>query len=203
QLAGINAAAVRHLYLLSCLPHVVNNPLLLIQLAGFLIIVTGNDCLACFDTTGIGRNASGNDVEQSGFAAAIWTHHANTIARLQGIAEVIDQSLPAIGFGHMVDFQDLLSEPAGCHGNLQLSRRTFDGFAHHLPGPLDSVLELSAAGFGSLLEPGELAPQNSLPLLRGIGTFGFDLFFPSNIVRVVAREAADSAAIDFEDPGGN
>src|SRR5215469_3637831 len=60
------------------------------------------------------------------------------------------------------------------------------------------MLQFGAPGFRPLLQPCQLASQDRLALLCGVGPFSFDFIFPSYVVLIAAGETANSLPVDFE-----
>ncbi|MNC15899.1 hypothetical protein D3C75_637400 [compost metagenome] len=118
HLGGGNGNAVIQLNGLGSIPDIFQHPLIGVQLLILLGIISHTDRASRFNAARIRLKLSGQHPEQGGFAAAVGTDNADTVAWLNQRAQVFDQGSGSIGFGDILQLQYLFAQTAGGDMNL-------------------------------------------------------------------------------------
>ena len=94
------------------------DPLVQIQLPALLGEVADLDGGAHLHIAAVGGKLAGDHVKQCGFACAVAAYNADSVFPEEVIGEIINDGPAIVGFGNVVEFDDLPAQAAGCRCHL-------------------------------------------------------------------------------------
>ena len=154
-----------------------------------------------------GTAATGDQIQQRGFAAAVRADDPHPVLGAEAVGEVI-QKPPAFGTAVGADPQSLgfdhqFADASADAGHLQFSPGQHRLFFPHGFDALQASLLLCAACFRALAQPGQFPPQHPLELGRrgGFGRLLFGLVL--QVGAVVALIGPRPASGHFDHPAGD
>lgn len=159
---GGHLAAVAGLDHLGVLGDVVVNAEEGIEAFVLLPVVGKMGVHAHFDAAEVGLHLAGDDLEQSGFTAAVGTEDADPLAGLEIVVDIGEQLLGTVTFTEFMQLQDGLAEAVRLKGDVELGVGDEVALGKELAHAVHMVFGLGGAGFGAAVQPVELFFQLGL-----------------------------------------
>ena len=148
-------SALRCGHLTADFGNAVEHPLVGVQVPALLGEVADFYRLTDFHRAAVRGQTARNHVQQRGLARAVVAHNAQPVFPADGQGEIRNSHLTIVGFGNVVQCNNLLTQPAGLGRHLHRTVGGLLGLVDQGVIPLHPVL-----AFGG---PGPAAPHNPLP----------------------------------------